>query len=87
MAKKMPEEEKVSEARVFMEDGKKIVEASVVINRVVSGSAYGSAKYGEGKYGAEQPRGVESLEEQRAQPYFKALNILRSLSPTAAQLI
>ena len=72
MAKKMPEEEKVSEARVFMEDGKKIVEASVVINRVVSGSAYGSAKYGEGKYEGEQPRGVSSTDTQEAQPYFKA---------------
>ena len=72
MAKKMPEDEKVSQARVFMEDGKKVVEASVVINRVVSGSAYGSAKYGEGKYEGEQPRGVSSTDTQEAQPYFKA---------------
>lgn len=90
MAKKMPEEEKVSQARVFMEDGKKVVEASVVINRVVSGSAYGSAKYGEGQYEGEQPRGVSSTDTQEALPYFKAgieLELQKFGKPEYSQLL
>ncbi len=61
MAKKIPE------AKVFMEDGKKVIEASVIMNRAISDSVYGSVKYS-----GEQPRGIETPEEQKAQPYFKA---------------
>lgn len=57
-------------------DGHKLVSGSVTMNRVidmqVSISAYDSARYGEGKYGGEQPRGIETPEEQKAEPYFKA---------------
>jgi hypothetical protein len=57
-------------------DGHKLVSGNVTmttaVDMKVSLSAYDSAKYGEGKYGAEQPRGMETPEEQKAQPYFKA---------------
>jgi len=63
MAKRVPEE-KISEARVVMEDGKKVVKASVILNRTASFTVTPIT--------GEQPRGVSTEESQRAQPYFKA---------------